>query len=420
MNRITLSFFFLFAFIAILVEPTESQNYRLIDLNGSSTGPPSIDYFVMDILDGRELQSAIGMVKSDQEDEVILIDFVSGFQNELTKYFHLVYPKEEGKIPVILYFKKLWVSEVTKDGMTFSKCEISMVFLTSKKQKFYECFHENEMKLVSVQETHSGNIIETLNKCLHYLVDSDIRNSYYNVVNSNMPATPIQVNKQDENSNQKDIQKQNEKGSKVKNEYPAPKSRIAFQGGFTYRFAKIPESQEKELVEHLQRLKTGYNIGLDFNFFWNPNNSVGFNGSFSQAESTLQDVALVDEDGNILALGDMTEDIKLYYIGPSYFYRHIYDNSKIHLLSGFTIGYYNFSEMVDWLGESLYIRGETVGFGFALGFDFATSHIVAIGVQASVLFGKLNKFKIGNNVIELEDSESLSRVDLTIGFRILH
>ena len=127
----------------------------------------------------------------------------------------------------------------------------------------------------------------------------------------------------------------------------------------------------------------------------------------------------LDEFGNIIAQGDLSENIKLIYIGPSYFNRTISPNARTHLLVGTTVGYYAYKEKFSWIGEIVDITGGTIGFGFSFGADFLTSDNFAIGLQASLLLGWLNNFKIDGDKFELDESENLSRLDITIGFRFL-
>ncbi len=412
MNRIILSLTCVVLFFLVSSTPTTAQNYRLIDLKNPAFDPPSLDYYILDVFDSRELQSSIGIAKTGDNQEIVMLDFTSGFYDELKNYFNNAYPAQEGKIPIILNFKKLWVTEFDKEGSTYRKCEIAIEFLTPKKQKFYECTNKNEMELSTNPDAHKDNVTVSLNSCMHYLVDTDIQKTYYAVLNS---GTPALITKQEPT----ETQNEHLDGSQNKEVYSASKTRISIQGGYTYRITKIPEGADQEFEEHYKRLKNSFHIGTDINYFWNEKNSLGVSASFSQAKSTLPDMQAIDALGNIIAQGDLNENIKLLYVGPSYFNRTISPGTKTHLLLGFTMGYYAYNEKLSWIGETIYITGGTVGFGFSIGADFLTSDNFAIGLQASLLVGWLNKIKIDGEEFELEESENLSRLDLTIGFRFL-
>ena len=85
----------------------KAQNYLMIDLEDISFDPPSLDYYVLDVFDSRELQSSIGIAKTGNADETALLGFVSGFHDELYKYFNNAYPAQEGKISIISGVKKI-------------------------------------------------------------------------------------------------------------------------------------------------------------------------------------------------------------------------------------------------------------------------------------------------------------------------
>jgi hypothetical protein len=409
--------------LVLLAFSGHSQNYRLIDLKNPAFDPPDLNYYILDIIDSRELQSSIGMVKAGDEQELVMLEFTSGFYNELNNFFSNAYSAGEGKNPILLNFTKLWVTEYEKDGATYSRCEVGIEFLTPKKQKFFECTEKNEMELNTNKDAHKDNITVSINSCMHYLTDPEMQQNYYEVLNSS--AAAISVVDQPQPSQQKEIIPQEDTGSKYYLDqtnagiYSPSQSRLALHGGFSYRIAKIPEDASQEFEEHYNRLKTGYNIGSDITFFWNPENSFGASINYSQAKSTLSDVAITDLDGSIIAYGDIEENVKLFYIGPTYLSRHIRPSGKTHWLAGMTVGYYNFNEDMTFLGEAVQINGGTVGFGVSLGVDILTTENFAFGIQTSALLGWLNKVKVDGEEVELEESENLSRIDISFGFRIL-
>lgn len=414
MKQLTLSLIFFLVILIFSSTDLKSQNQQLIDLKNFSGEIPSVNYYVLDVIDGREVHNLVGMVKSEGSQEIAMLNFSSGFQNELYEYFAQAYPAASGKNPVILNFNKLWVNEFEKDGSTYSKCEIELEFLTPKKQMFYKCNQNHEAVINANHEIHKENIIITLNKCIQSLDDTEIQKEYYTVLNSEKPGI---TNQQSPETNQKGQSSLNNVSGESFDTFS--KTRITLQGGYTYRIAKLPDDINSEYESHLNNLKSGFHLGSDINYFMNKNNAFGVSVSYSNAKSTLQDVSGVDEFGNIIATGDLTENIKLLYFGPSYFSRYINPNGKTHWLYSMTAGYYTYDEDFEWLGETVDITGGTVGFGFSLGVDFLSSENLALGLQVSALMGWLNKFNVDGDEVDLDESENLSRIDLTFGIRFL-
>jgi len=396
MKRITLSLALFILFVLLSSIPVSSQDYKLIDLKSTTITAPALEYYVLDVFDSRELQSSLGITKSGNKDEIVMLNFSQGFHDELIYYFNNNFHATEGNIPIILNIKKFWVSEYEKENTLYSKCEIKLEFLTPKKQKFYDCNEKNEIQFNTTQNIPQENIIECLNNCMLHLKDPELKKTYYSVLNKNSPEV----------SDNKKIQS-------------APKARINLQFGYTHRSKRIPEGVNQDTKDYYKKLKNTFNIGSDINFFLNENSLLGISSSYSQAKSTLPDVMDIDSTGNIIAQGDLNTNDKLFYVGPSYFNRSSSSNAKRHLLFGLTMGYYGYIQDLDWIGETVKVTGGTLGFGFSLGVDFLTSENFAIGLQASILMGWLKKVKVEGVLIELPEKENLTRIDLTIGFRFL-
>lgn len=411
MKQITLSFALVSLLNLLFILPVSSQDYKLIGLNKTTIEAPILEYYVLDVFDSRELQSSIGIAKSGNQDEIVMLNFFRNFHKELLDYYNLNFPAAEGNIPIILNFKRLWISEYEKEGSSYSTCEIELEFLTPIKQKFYDCSEKIELLSGSNQNVIQENIIECLNKCMHQLKDPELKNIYNTVLNSDTPPSTSVKNQAKQNSPNN--------GSKNKAISTAPKARITLQFGYTHRTKRIPEGVNQDTKDYYRKLKNTFNIGSDINFFLNENSLLGISGSYSQARSTLPDLVDIDSTGNIIAQGDLNTNDKLFYVGPSYFNRSSSSNAKRHLLFGLTMGYYGYNQNLEWIGETVKVTGGTIGYGFSLGVDFLTSENFAVGLQASILMGWLKKVKADGVLIELAEKENLTRIDLTIGFRFL-
>ncbi|MCB2221130.1 MAG: autotransporter outer membrane beta-barrel domain-containing protein [Bacteroidetes bacterium] len=405
MKRITLPFvlFWLsvFSFSAI------AQNNLYIELKNPGIAPPDVDYYILDILDNRDVQSLIGMSKSDDGGEIAMIKLNSDFHSELMDFMTTAFPEGGGKSPVIISFKKMWISEFEKGGEIYSHCDLTMMFLTPKMQQFYETTFSNDRKLENGIETHRVNLIRSLFEGVGLLSGPDIQYQYFSALNSKETTTETEDTI---------VATDNTLASARK--YEPHNTSLAFRGGYTYRFAEIPDDLTADYEDHLKRLKNGYNLGADIHIFSSEKNGFGISGSMNRAKSTLPKVALTDDLGNILAIGDVEEDISMYYVGPSYMSRLVNSMGNVHFLYTLTAGYYAYQEEMSFLGESIDIKGGSIGFGMSAGIDFLASENFALEAQVSVLMGWLNKFKIDGQSVDLEESENLSRIDLTLGIRL--
>ncbi|MCD4731270.1 MAG: hypothetical protein K8R74_11750, partial [Bacteroidales bacterium] len=252
----------------------------------------------------------------------------------------------------------------------------------------------------------------SLNTCMKNLEDAEIKKTYYALLSSSIPSGS---SKEEFTSTEKD----HIAGEDNKSISFTSKARITLQFGYTHRTKRVPDGVNVNTKNYYKKLKNSFHVGTDINYFWNENNSIGVSASFSPAKSTLPDLVDIDSLGNIIAQGDLNQNVNLFYVGPSYFSRSIGSNTKTHVLFGLTMGYYGYNERLNWIGETVNLTGGTIGFGFSLGVDFLSSEHFAAGLQASLLMGWLKKIKVDGNLIELAERENLTRIDLTIGFRFL-
>ncbi len=376
-----------------------------IDITQPSIAAPEIDYYVLNVIDARDINSVIGMIKSEKGTGVSTLRFETSFEDQLYSFFTATYPAGTDKIPVVVLVKKLWIGEYSEETRSYSTCDLEVEFLTPRNQKFWESTVYNEIPLVGFLDSHRENIIVSLHMAMADLNNPEVPEKYNAVINST--GIPVSGSETKTDRYVKTAQyMQQKKGG-----------RISFQGGYTYRTASISESFSQAVEAHMKNLKSGYNLGMDLSFFTGMKDAFGMSASYSNAKSTLEDVSVSGTNG-ITVNGDIEENISLYYIGPSYFHVSPVSGGGTNFVFGMTGGYYGYGEKFRFSGESMKITGGTVGFGMGFGFDFLASDDFAIGLQASALLGWINKMKMDGETVELNESENISRIDLTIGFRL--
>ncbi len=391
-----------------------SQNYRLINLNKEPVEMPDKNFFILDVLDNRQMKSAIGIVKSDETGGNVMLDFTTKMPEELMSFFKSAFPPDSGQIPIIISVNKLWVTELEKDNSEISKCEITLKFLTPDHQDLYISEVVNKIGLSSIQTTNKENIRKSIIRCMDDFNDSEWQINYFKSLKNNYNRN-LEQQRQDTIKNLKTQRYYPDSGEIIQNIFP--KFRFALQGGYSYRLAKILSGVDKEFEDYIRGLKSGYNIGGDFNYFINEKNSLGVNISFSQAKNTMSGVALFDSYGNIIAVGDMKDDIRLFYIGPSYTMRSSSNEGKSYILGSFTLGYLSYKDNAYVVNTEIDIKGATVGLGISIGGDIIISENIAFGIQTSVLLGVLDKIIVDGQSLDLNESENLSRVDISLGLR---
>lgn len=199
------------------------------------------------------------------------------------------------------------------------------------------------------------------------------------------------------------------------------KWRFAFQGGYSYRTAKIIDGVSSDYGSYLKKLKNGFHLGGDIAYFPHGQDfGIGIKYNYFSAKNS-GDFYFEDDNGN-LEFVHIKDDININFIGPSFLIRYPSKRNLNAAFLGISLGYMSYVDDAT-LFEDLNISGHTFGAGFDFGYDIATSDKMAIGFQISFMGGVLHKIKLDDGqsteVIELEDDakESLARLDFSIGIR---
>jgi len=218
-----------------------------------------------------------------------------------------------------------------------------------------------------------------------------------------------------------------EESGKLNYNYAQPKAsfprlRIAAQGGYSYRLAKVPEDLGTLLEEYIKKLKSGYHLEGDINYFLSQKFGLGLKYSYYQSKNRLNDIYIEFDDGTI-ATGDMSDFIKINYYGLVLSFRDISKNQSGAWLGSLSFGYMTYYNNAEFIVEKMDITGGTVGMAVDLGYDFFLSEGFGLGLGFSFSIGTLSELEVDNgstnNTVKLdsESFENLSRVDLSLGLR---
>ncbi len=200
---------------------------------------------------------------------------------------------------------------------------------------------------------------------------------------------------------------------------------LEFNGGPAYRLAKIPYDLIDQEKDYLRELKSGYQFGLDASFFISELLGFGAKLSTFRSKHSQSDLLIRLPDGSSTTVA-VSDDIKMFYAGPSVITRWVPANKKGVFNSDFSLGYLNFSNFSTLDGQQLQIKGATLGLTLGLGYDFYISKNFGVGLGIGFVLGTLTKVTLndGNTTqtVKLEEGqyEGLSRIDLSVGLRVYH
>ncbi|MCF0209908.1 MAG: outer membrane beta-barrel protein [Bacteroidales bacterium] len=163
--------------------------------------------------------------------------------------------------------------------------------------------------------------------------------------------------------------------------------------------------------DHQRRMHYGYNIELDYEYQFHKNFACG--AVFSMYNSFDSWYPSNDTLGNT-----NSDDKYIFYVGPSFLAQTNLLGDKWTIYGRATIGYLNFRNAMRAATNATYKMG-TLGYGIEAGCDYLVNQYFSIIGQVSYLGGSISKVKNSADMeFELQDSEDISRLNISLGVKI--
>ena len=197
--------------------------------------------------------------------------------------------------------------------------------------------------------------------------------------------------------------------------------RFSVGGGYAYRIGKISKSVPDDFRSYVKDLKSGVNLDLDVVYYFSETSGVGLKyNQFTSSNSIDQVSADLDGDG-ITEFGKMSDDIKVYFIGPVFSTRLLRPNKKNGVYSNLGIGYLGYRNNSEITGFNIDLKGATVGLYGEIGYQLGISKGLSLGTSFSYVLGSLSKIDVNHgdgyrtNDLDDDEVENLSRINLSVG-----
>ncbi|MDR2065484.1 MAG: hypothetical protein LBP85_07250 [Prevotellaceae bacterium] len=200
-----------------------------------------------------------------------------------------------------------------------------------------------------------------------------------------------------------------------------PHFRIAINGGWSYRTAKIIDV-EPDFKDYMKDLKSGFHYNIDMYYYFTEMFGFGLKYNNALFNNNINNVKVTYED-NSSKYGKMSDDIQINFIGALFSARFFNSKKTNCWLTDIGFGYLGYKNKATLVSDTKTLKGSTFGLYLSVGYDIGISKNFALGFQLSLVTGSLNQFKStdGNRTetIKLENGkyENLSRMDLSIGLR---
>lgn len=383
----------------LIPEISFSQKYYAIDLEPSQYYLEGRGFYVADVLDSRINKQSIGIVPALKGNKASLLILNTLFEDELQSFFNVAIPPDSNLAPVIVQINKLWISEIRKEEVDKTVCEIEMEFLTPNHQSLYTTNVSKEYIVFDPSVVHAENVAATLIEAVKDFNGKEWFEKYLAAIDTKLPVY-IEPKRVD---------------SLIRNSKSSSNTllRIGIKGGWSYRTASIPEGYDKPIEDYFQKLKSGWHIGGNLTFFWNQGNGAGLIFSNFMSSQTLKDVMFYSPSGNFVGIGDISDDMKFFFIGPAYsFQRDITSTIVIH--GDASLGYMSYRNDAIVGNDSFVITGNTLGTDIAFGMDFYVGGNIAVGFELSAIIGSLSKIDVNGQSVSLEEYDDLTHFNLSV------
>ncbi len=181
-------------------------------------------------------------------------------------------------------------------------------------------------------------------------------------------------------------------------------------GMWGYRWAPAMENLSFTMEEYINKLRSGFGFGASINFYYSKNYSVGFTYNFMNAHNSIEGIYYY----GVISTSDK---INVNFFGLNSQYSTIRRNSfsyDIAVAAGYVIYKDNFTiNQVDFT-----IDGRTYGLYFANRFNLlADDDNTGLFLDISFFFSNLNKYNFEDQVIELDEPDNLSRIEIGVGIK---
>jgi hypothetical protein len=203
-----------------------------------------------------------------------------------------------------------------------------------------------------------------------------------------------------------------------------PHFRVAIDGGWQYRTAKLADGMDAALQKHYRKMKSGFHYDLHAAYFFIE--SMGIEAMFSQQffGNNLGYGSLTDKEGYLIGAGEFNEKMSFNYVGANYLFRLFDSTKKNNWLFSVGFGYMGYNDRLFFDNvERLKLTAGTLGSYMAAGYDIGISENFGIGFKLSLMSGAFRNFKQTLNGITTNETmpektfEGLGTVKLSVGLR---
>lgn len=195
-------------------------------------------------------------------------------------------------------------------------------------------------------------------------------------------------------------------------EYQTPQHykdfRFAIGGGYAYRMGKIDKSGDSKIDEMNKKLRHGFTVDADAQYFFNESWGLGLNANYSSANTSGENVTLSGVDQAV----NYKETQNVIYVGPSFVGRT--ESEKFLLITNIGIGPLFFNADMNFNGRNLTGNKTTLGLNAGIAGEYKVSSKTGIGLKLSYIVGSIENLNIEGQNVKSDEKISVSNLMATV------
>ena len=184
--------------------------------------------------------------------------------------------------------------------------------------------------------------------------------------------------------------------------------------GLVLRLNNPNEKYGPEFEEYFKDLYTGITIGAEAAYFLNEN--IGFGLQFSKYSSNVKVSGTIDTSG-IVNFGTISDAVSIIYIGPTFYYRYISQNSKSIFLGHVSIGNTFYSNDIDIIIYQYNESGNNISTSVGATYQYMIDKSFSIGASVDYHSATITQLTYDDGIEKFTSSlfpEDVSRIDLKL------
>lgn len=186
------------------------------------------------------------------------------------------------------------------------------------------------------------------------------------------------------------------------------------------RTASVPDNLPEFRQDYFEELKGGNGLQGRAHIFFNEEAGVGFQVSTYEASHSISGEFTFEEPDSS-AVGVLSSDVSLLFIGPSFMGRYYFPESSFMINYSVSLGYLRFRQEDFFIDTRTTFEGSSFGLNGDVGLELLLAENFALGVGVGFGLGAVSRVDVTENgetfEVELDEPEGLNRISFFGGVR---